>query len=36
MYHLTLIRMVVMKKKTKANVGEDVEKSETCTLLAGI
>ena len=34
--YLTPVRMVIMEKTRNKNVGEDVEKSEPCTLLVGM
>lgn len=35
-YHLTAIRMVVIKKWNKIHIGKDMEKLEPCALLVGM
>ena len=35
-YHLTPVRMAIVKKKTNNNVGEDVERWNPCVQLAEI
>ena len=34
-YHLTLVRMVIIKKSTKINAGESVEKREHSCIVGG-